>query len=151
MTGSYAYLISALWGILVCAGPGTAASAADAAPQEWRGAWVLERDLGASAVSALSSVQTQALLGTRLSLTDRASSPGGGACTSPKFQVSQESLEAITREFRVKLPELQARGPLSILEVGCENEGYTLVRLDAKAVLLIYRGHVFLAEKVSGG
>jgi hypothetical protein len=151
VTRSYAYLISALWGILVCAGPGAAASAADLPPQEWRGIWVIERDMGASAVSALSSEQAQALLGTSLSLTDRTSSPDGGACTPPKFQASQESPEAITREFRVQLPELQAMGPLNILDVSCENEGYSLVRLGVKDVILIYRGHVFLAEKVSGG
>jgi hypothetical protein len=151
MSRPYAYLISALCGILTCAGLGTAASAADAAPQEWWGTWVIERDLGASAVSALSSEQAQALLGTSLSLTDRTSSPGSGACASPKFQVSQESLEAITRKFRIQLPELQPMAPLSILEVSCENEGYSLVRLDVKDVVLIYRGHVFLADKASGG
>jgi hypothetical protein len=150
MTRSYAYLISALWGILLCAGPGAPVSAADAAPQEWRGTWVLERDLGAAAVSALSSAQVQALLGTSLSLTDCTSSPGGGACTSPDFQISQESSDAITREFRVQFPELRAMGPLSILDVGCESDGYSLVRLGGQTALLIYRGHVFLAEKVSG-
>jgi hypothetical protein len=143
-------LIAALWGILVWAGPGAAASAADVAPQEWRGAWVLERDLGASAVSALSSAQVEALLGTTLSLTDRTSGPGGGACTSPTFQVSQETLEAITGDFRIQFPELRATGPLSVLDVNCENDGYSLVRLGDKTVLLIYLGHAFLAEKASG-
>src|SRR5690349_19863353 len=143
MTRSYAYLIAALWGIVLCTGLDTAAYAADAVPQEWRGAWVLARDLGASAVSALSSGQVQALLGTTLLLTDRTSHPGGGACTSPTFQVSQETLEAITSDFRVQFPELRATGPLSVLDVNCENDGYSLVRLGAKTVLLIYLGHAF--------
>jgi hypothetical protein len=151
MIRSCAYLISALWGILLCAGPGATESAADAAPQEWWGTWVLERDLGASSISALSSEQVEALLGTSLSLTNPTSSPGGGACISPKFQVSQESSEDIIREFHVQLPELQAMGPLSILDVSCENEGYSLVRLGVQTVLLIYRGHVFLAKKMAGG
>jgi hypothetical protein len=150
MSRSYAYLISALCGILVCAGPSVAASAADAAPQEWRGTWVLERDLGASAVSALSNAQVEVLLGTRLLLSDRTSSPGGATCTSPNFQISQESLEAIAREFRVPFPGLRATGPLSILDVGCESDGYSLLRLGDQTALLIYRGHVFLAEKASG-
>jgi hypothetical protein len=144
-------LISALWGILVCAGPGATESAADAAPQEWWGTWVLERDLGASAISALSSEQAQALFGTSLLLTDRTSGPGNETCTSPKFQISQESLEAIARDFRVQFPELRATGPLSILDVNCESDGYSLVWLDGQTALLIYRGHVFLAEKMSGG
>lgn len=151
MTRSYAYLISALWAILLCAGPGAAASAADAAPQEWRGTWVLEQDLGAAAVSALSSEQVQALLGTGLSLADQTSSPGGAACTSPTFQISQESLEAIASEFRLQLPELRAAGPLNILDVGCDSEGYTLVRLDVETALLIYQGHAFLAKRGSRG
>ena len=151
MTRSYAYLISALWGILLCAGPSAAASAADAAPQEWRGTWILERDLGAAVVSALNSAQVRALLGTSVLLADRTSSPGGATCTSPNFQISQKSFEAIAREFRVQFPELQVTGPLNILDVSCEDKGYSLVRLSDQTVLLIYRGHVFLAEKVAGG
>jgi hypothetical protein len=151
MTRSWAYFLSALCGILVCAGLGAAAPAADAPPHEWRGTWVLERDLGAAAVSALSSVQAQALLGTSLLLTDRTSIPGGAACTSPQFQISQESPEAIARDFRVQLPELRTTGALSVLDVGCESDGYSLVRLGDQTALLIYQGHVFLAAKVSGG
>jgi hypothetical protein len=151
MTRSYARLISAALGILVCAGLGATAFAADAAPQEWRGTWVLQRDLGAAAVSALSSAEVHALLGTRLLLTDQSSSPGGGDCTSPQFQMSQELPEAIAREFRVQLPEPSAAGPLNILDVSCEDKGYTLVRLDGDTAVLIYRGHLFLAERRSGG
>ena len=150
MTRPYVYLILALWGILICGGSRTAASAADLAPQEWRGTWVLERDLGAAAVSALSSAQVQALLGTALPLTDRTSTPGGADCTSPQFQVSQEAPEAIASEFRIQLPELQASGPLSILDVSCENDGYSLVRIGERTALLIYQGHAFLAEKAPG-
>jgi hypothetical protein len=112
---------------------------------------VLERDLGAAAVSALSSEQVQALLGTSLVMADRTSVPGGATCTSPQFQISQEPLEAIASEFRVQLPELHVAGPLSILDVSCESEGYTLVRLDVETALLIYRGHAFLAKRGSGG
>src|SRR5215469_11487277 len=146
MTRSFARLISALWTIVLCAGVSAAASAADLAPQEWRGTWVLERDLGAAAVSALSSAQVQALLGTALPLTDRTSIPGGADCTSPQFHVSQESPEAIASEFRIQLPELQASGPLSILDVSCENDGYSLARIGDRTALLIYQGHAFLAE-----
>ena len=151
MTRSWAYFLSALCGIFVCVGLGAAASAADAPPQEWRGTWVLERDLGAAAVSALSSVQVKALLGTSLLLTDRTTVPGGAACTSPQFQISQESPEAIASDFRIQLPELRTTGALSVLEVGCESDGYSLVRLGDQSALLIYQGHVFLAAKVSGG
>jgi hypothetical protein len=151
MTRSHVRLISAALGILVCAGLGAAAFAADAAPQEWRGAWVLERDLGAAAVSALSGAQVKALLGTSLLLTDRTSIPGGATCTSPQFRISQESPEAIASDFRVQLSELRAAGPLSVLDVGCESDGYSLVRRDAQSGLLIYQGHVFLAVRGSGG
>jgi hypothetical protein len=151
MTRSHAYLISALWAVFVFAGLDAAASAADPAPQEWRGIWVIERDLGAAAVSALSSAQVQALLGTRLLLTDRTNIPGGAACTSPQFEVSRESPEAIAAEFRLQLPELHATGALSILDVGCESDGYSLVRLGNQTALLIYRGHAFMARRVSEG
>jgi hypothetical protein len=150
MTRSYVCLILALWGVLVCVGPGAAASAADLPPQEWRGTWVLERDLGAAAVSALGSAQVQALLRTSLMLTDRTSIPGGAICTSPQFQISQDTLEGIAREFRVQLPELGATGPLNILDVSCESDGYSLVRLADQRALLIYQGHVFLAERTPG-
>jgi len=150
MTRSYVCLILAVWGVLVCGGPGTAASAADLPPQEWRGTWVFERDLGAAAVSALSSAQVQALLGTSLMLTDRTSIPGGAICTSPQFQISQDTLEGIAHEFRVQLPELGATGPLNILDVSCESDGYSLVRLTDQRALLIYQGHVFLAERTPG-
>src|SRR5215468_655019 len=151
MTRSFAFLISAFWTILLCAGLDAAAYAADTAPQEWRGTWVLERDLGATAVSALSSAQVKALLGTSLLLTDRTSIPGGTTCTSPQFQISQESPEAIASDFRVQLPELRTTGALSVLDVGCESDGYSLVRLGDQTALLIYQGHVFLAAKVPGG
>ena len=151
MTRSWAYFRSALCGILVCAGLGVAASAADAPPQEWRGTWVLERDLGAAAVSALSSAQVKALLGASLLLADRTSIPGGATCTSPQFQISQESPETIASDFRAQLPELRTTGALSVLDVGCESDGYSLVRLGDQTALLIYQGHVFSATKVSGG
>ena len=151
MTRSFAFLISAFWTILLCAGLDAAAYAADTAPQEWRGTWVLERDLGAAAVSALSSAQVKALLGTSLLLTDRTSIPGGATCTSPQFQISQESPEAIASDFRVQLPELRTSGALSVLDVGCQSDGYSLVRLGDQTALLIYQGHVFLAAKVPGG
>ena len=152
MTRSRAYLIAALCGIFLCAALGTTASAAEAAPpQEWRGTWALERDLGAAAVSALNSAQVKALLGTSLLLTDRTSIPGGATCTSPQFQISQESPEAIASDFRVQLPELRTTGALSVLDVGCESDGYSLVRLGEQSALLIYQGHVFLAAKVPGG
>jgi len=151
MTRSWAYFLSALCGILVCAVLGVTASAADAPPQEWRGTWVLERDLGAAAVSALSSAQVKALLGTSLLLADRTSIPGGATCTSPQFQISQESPETIASDFRAQLPELRTTGALSVLDVGCESDGYSLVRLGDQTALLIYQGHVFLAAKVPGG
>jgi len=151
MTRSFAFLISAFWTILLCAGLDAAAYAADTAPQEWRGTWVLERDLGAAAVSALSGAQVKALLGTSLLLTDRTSVPGGTTCTSPQFQISQESPEAIASDFRVQLPELRTSGALSVLDVGCQSDGYSLVRLGDQTALLIYQGHVFLAAKVPGG
>jgi hypothetical protein len=151
MTRAYGYWISALCGVFLWAGPSACAFAADAAPQDWRGTWVLERDLGAAAVSALSSEQVQALLGTNLLLTDRTSIPGGGDCRSPQFQISQEPPQAIASDFRIQLPELRATGPLSVLDVSCENEGYSLVRVGDQTVLLIYQGHVFLAKKMPGG
>jgi len=151
MTRSFAFLISAFWTILLCAGLDAAAAAADTAPQEWRGTWVLERDLGAAAVSALSNAQVKALLGTSLLLTDRTNVPGGATCTSPQFQISQESPEAIASDFRIQLPELRTTGALSVLDVGCESDGYSLVRLGDQTALLIYQGHVFLAAKVPGG
>ena len=64
--------------------------------------------------------------------------------------ISQESPEAIASEFRIQLPELQASGPLSILDVSCENDGYSLVRIGERTALLIYQGHAFLAEKAPG-
>src|SRR5215831_8393509 len=126
-------------------------------PARHRGGWSRTPRLGmqmigsSAAVSALSNAQVKALLGTSLLLTDRTSVPGGTTCTSPQFQISQESPEAIASDFRIQLPELRTTGALSVLDVGCESDGYSLVRLGDQTTLLIYQRHVFLAAKVTGG
>jgi hypothetical protein len=118
------------------------------APAEWRGAWLLDRDAGASAVSALDPAQARALLGTTLSLDGGAPALGALPCPSPSFQVSSEAKEDFTVDFRTQPADLGIKDdPVSVLNVECGNYAYSFIRLAADRGLLIYQGHFFGAAK----
>jgi hypothetical protein len=128
---------------------GSASGAAELqhAPAEWRGAWLLDRDAGASAVSALDSAQARALLGTTLSL-DGGAALGELPCPSPSFQVSSEAKEDFTADFRIQPADLGIKDdPVSVLNVECGNYAYSFIRLTADRGLVIYQGHFFGAAK----
>jgi hypothetical protein len=117
-------------------------------PPEWRGVWVLDRDAGASAVSALDPAQARALLGTKLSVDGGAPALGALPCPSPSFQVSSESKENFTVDFRIDPGAVGiVSEPIRILQVDCPNYAYNLIPLAADRGLVIYQGHFFGAAK----
>jgi hypothetical protein len=118
-------------------------------PPEWRGVWVLDRDLGASAVSALDPAQARALLGTKLSVDEGAPVLGSALpCPSPSFQVSSESKEDFTVDFRIEPTAVGIVGePIRILQVDCPSYAYNLIPLAANRGLVIYQGHFFGAAR----
>lgn len=120
------------------------------APPEWQGVWRLDRDAGASAVSALDAAQAHALLGTTLSLDGGSAALGGLACPSPNFQVSSESKDDFTADFRI-LPATVGitNDPVTALQVDCKNYAYSLVRLAPNRGLVIYQGHFFGAARLA--
>jgi len=98
-TARFAALLA--WSGFLCSASG--AAGLEHAPAQWRGAWLLDRDAGASAIGALDSAQARALLGTTLTL-DRDAALGGFSCPSPSFQVSSEPREDFTVDFRTMPP-----------------------------------------------
>jgi hypothetical protein len=121
------------------------------APAEWRGLWLLDRDAGASAVSALDSAQVRALLGTTVSLDAGAAALGGLPCPSPSFQVSSESKEDFAMDFRVQPAAVGiVNAPVRILQVDCPGYAYNLILLAPNRGLVIYQGHFFGAAKRGG-
>ena len=120
------------------------------APAEWRGAWLLDRDAGASAVSALDSARARALLGTTLSL-DGGAALGEFPCPSPSFQVASEAKEDFTVDFRIQPADVGITSdPVRILQVDCGNYAYSFIRLAPDRGLVIYQGHFFGAAKRTG-
>lgn len=59
------FLALLAWSGILCSAAG--AAELEHAPAQWRRAWLLDREAGASAVSALDSAQARALLGTFVS------------------------------------------------------------------------------------
>ena len=133
------------WSGLLCSASG--AAELEHAPAEWRGAWLLDRDAGASAVSALDPAQARALLGTTL-LLDGGAALGELPCPSPSFQVSSEAKEDFTVDFRIQPADVGIKDdPVSVLNVECGNYAYSFIRLAADRGLVIYQGHFFGAAK----
>jgi hypothetical protein len=120
------------------------------APAEWRGVWLLNRDAGASAVSALDPAKVRELLGTTLSFDGGSAALGALPCPSPSFAVSSESKEDFTSDFRVEPIKVGiTNDPVRLLHVDCKNYAYDVVRLAADQGLVIYQGHFFAAVKHS--
>jgi hypothetical protein len=118
------------------------------APAEWRGVWLLNRDVGASAVSALDPAQARALLGTTLSLDGGSAALGALPCPSPSFQVSSESNEDFAVDYRIEPANVDITAdPIRILQVDCKSYAYNFIRLAADRGLVIYEGHFFGAAK----
>lgn len=137
------------WSGLLCSASGAAELAH--APAQWRGNWRLDRDEGASAISALGSAQVRGLLGTTLSLEDGGAALGELPCPSPSFQVSSESKEDFSVDFRIQAAEVGITGdPVKVLHINCGNYGYGFVRLTANRGLVIYQGHFFGTAKRIG-
>ena len=146
MIGQAARLLALLaWSGFLCSASG--AAELEHAPADWRGVWQLDRDAGASAVSALDSAQARALLGTTLSL-DGGAALGELPCPSPSFQVSSEAKEDFTVDFRIQPAEIGIKDdPVKVLNVECGNYAYSFIRLAADRGLVIYQGHFFGASK----
>ena len=146
MIGQAARLLALLaWSGFLCSASG--AAELEHAPVDWRGVWQLDRDAGASAVSALDSAQARALLGTTLSL-DGGAALGELPCPSPSFQVSSEAKEDFTVDFRIQPAEIGIKDdPVKVLNVECGNYAYSFIRLAADRGLVIYQGHFFGAAK----
>jgi hypothetical protein len=139
------FLALLAWSGFLCSALGAAES--QHAPAEWRGAWLLDRDAGASAVSALESAQARALLGTTLSL-DGGAALGELPCPSPSFQVSSEAKEDFIVDFRIQPADVGITSdPVKLLNVECGNYAYSFIRLAADRGLVIYQGHFFGAAK----
>jgi len=146
VTGQAARLLALLaWSGFLCSASG--AAELEHAPADWHGVWQLDRDAGASAVSALDSAQARALLGTTLSL-DGGAALGELPCPSPSFQVSSEAKEDFTVDFRIQPAEIGIKDdPVKVLNVECGNYAYSFIRLAADRGLVIYQGHFFGATK----
>jgi hypothetical protein len=140
--------------LLVCSGwLSTASNSAELehAPPAWRGVWVLDRDAGASAISALDSAQVRALLGSTLSLDGGAAALGTTACPSPGYQVSSESTDAFASDFRIRAADVGiTENPVKVLQVSCGSYAYDLILLGTGRGLVIYQGHFFGAAKRIG-
>jgi hypothetical protein len=144
--GQAARLLALLaWSGFLCSASG--AAELEHAPADWRGVWQLDRDAGASAVSALDSAQARTLLGATLSL-DGGAALGELPCPSPSFQVSSEAKEDFTVDFRIQPAEIGIKDdPVKVLNVECGNYAYSFIRLAADRGLVIYQGHFFGASK----
>jgi hypothetical protein len=139
------FLALLAWSGFLCSA--SVAAELEHAPAEWRGAWLLDRDAGASAVSALDSAQARALLGTTLSL-DGGAALGELPCPSPSFQASSEAKDDFIVDFRIQPAEIGiVSDPVKLLNVECGNYAYTFIRLAPDRGLIIYQGHFFGAAK----
>jgi hypothetical protein len=117
-------------------------------PPEWHGVWVLDRDLGASAVSALDPAQAHALLCAKLAVDGGAPALGALPCPSPSFEVSSESKDDFAVDFRIEPGAVGIVGePVRILQVDCPSYAYSLIPLAANRGLVIYQGHFFGAAR----
>lgn len=121
------------------------------APADWRGVWRLDRDAGASAISALDPAQVRALLGTTLSLDGGSAALGQLPCPSPSFQVSSESKDDFVVDFRIRPADVGITAdPITALQVDCKDYAYSFIRLSTNRGLVIYQGHFFGTSKRIG-
>jgi hypothetical protein len=135
---------------MLCVLPALACAAGPSA--FWRGVWVVDRDAGAAAVSALDATQAHSLLGKAAALAPGGGSFAGRACPAADYQETRQDAAAFQSAFRVRPAALGIAGNvIDSVHFDCGDDAYDLIAIGPEQAILIYQGHVFHATKRTGG
>lgn len=126
-----------------------AASGNAVAPAEWRGHWLVAKDIGAPGISVLSEQQARAMIGKRILIGDGRAQFASETCNHATYEVQTQTLQDFLDDYRLTTAQLPLRGKqVHTLEVSCENGPFhNLSSLDDGRMLLVWEGHFFELRK----
>ena len=120
-----------------------------AAPPEWRGTWLVAKDLGAPGISAITDAQARALIGASILIADRTARFADDNCISATYAVETQTVEDFLLTFRLTRAQLALRGKrVRSLEVSCSGGPFhDLSRLDTGCAFFVRNGRFFQVAK----
>jgi hypothetical protein len=119
---------------------------------EWRGNWLVVKDLGAPGISALGDEDARKLIGASILIKDGSAVFAGDTCPTATYAVETQSLEDFLLTYQLTPTQLRLRGKrVRSLEVSCSGGPFhDLSWLDDGCVVLVWEGRFFQVARNIG-
>lgn len=119
-------------------------------PETWKGIWMVQTDLGAPGISALTEAQANSMLGQRIRLLDGDVRFPNDSCNAAVFAIVQQNMTDFLLEYRLTPEQFHLVGTrVQTLEVGCKHSvTYRLSLLETGCVVFAQEGHFFQVVKL---
>ena len=125
------------------------AAGSSAPPPEWRGVWLVVKDLGAPGISAITDAQAGELIGASILIVDGTARFVNDNCDKARYTIETQTIEDFLLAFRLTPTQLPLRGKRArTLEVSCSGAPFhDLSLLETGCAIVVWKGRVFQVVK----